>query len=368
MQLLDLPAPEVLELFSFETIKARKLARVIEIMKAKDIAYVPSESDDLMTMIEADAYDEMLMRTRINNAVKSQLLAFAKKADLDHLGTSRYGVPRLKGSRPYALFSFALSAARTTSTTLLNGLKLGDGKAAIALLLADVVIPAGSLSATGMVELQEFTESSVLKTESILTPLPYVASTTQSEAFHSGADAEDDDKYRERIWLSREMKSTAGSMLTYKYFAKTADARISEVELIDDEAGVVKVYLLSNTGAADQVMIDRVNAVLSKEEIRPLTDDVQVSSATIVDVILTAEIVLYDLTYEAGVRALIEAAVAENTMIFGRSLSLSKIYGLLESEQVKDVILTAPVDPVTLLKNEVINISALNLTFTGAAT
>lgn len=367
MQLLDLPAPEVIEVFDFETIKQRKLDRVIALNKAKGIEYVPSESDDLMTAIEADAYDEMLLRTRINNAAKAQTLAFSKGSDLDHIGVTRYGVTRLEGAKPYALCTFALSTVLAYDVTLPAGLQLSSGKGDTSLLLTAVTILAGSNSVQGIIELQSYIESSDLKTESIITPLPYVATATQDENFHDGADVEDDDRYRERIWLSRENKSTAGSQLTYEYFTKSADSRIQDVHIDTDTAGVVKVYLLSTAGVADQVMIDRVTAALDKDTVRPLTDDVQVNSVTIVDAVITADVVLYDLTYEAGVRTLIEEELAANTMIFGRSLSMAKLYGLLESEQVKDVTITAPAASISILPNEVIRITTLTLNFTGAA-
>ena len=366
MQLLDLPAPEVVEVFDFESIKARKLARVIEIAKSKDIEYVPSASDDLMTMIEADSYEEQLLRARINNAVKSGLLAYAKGNDLDHLGATRYGVLRLEGAKPYANFTFTLSAALSYDVTLKKGLQLSDTKEAIGVLLDDVVITAGATTGAGVVELQEFVESSTLKTETIVTPLPFVATATQNENFHDGANVEDDERYRERIWLSRERKSTAGSKLMYEYFTKSADVRIVDISIIDDTAGVVKVYLLSNDGAADQVMIDRVNAVLSKENVRPLTDSVQVSSATIIDATISADIVLYDMTYEQNVRELIQSRIDANTLIFGKELTLPKIYGLLESEMVKDITLTAPTATIACQANEVIRVSTLTLNFSGA--
>lgn len=367
MQLLDLPAPNVIEVFDFETIKARKLARVVELMKAKGIEYVPSESDDLMTAIETDAYEEIFRNTRINNVVKSQLLAFAKNADLDHIGVTRFGVLRLEGSKPYAAFTFGLSTALAYDVTLPDGLQLGDGKGATAKLLGDLVIAAGATSAIGTVELQEYVESSELKTEIILTPLPYVLEAVQNENFHDGGDAESDTQYLERIWLSRERKSTAGATSTYEYFARTADARIVDVKVIDSTAGVVNVYLLSETGAADQVMIDRVDAALNVETVRPLTDDVQVFSAGIIDLDIVADIVLYDPTYESGVRTLISEELATNTMIFGRSLSMAKLYGLLDSDQVKDITITAPVEPVVLTPSQVIRINSLTLNFTGAA-
>lgn len=365
MQLLDLPAPEVIEVFDFESIKARKLARVLELMSAKGIEYVPSESDDLMTMIEADSYEEMLLRTRINNAVKAQLLAFSKGSDLDHIGTTRYGILRLKGAKPYALFTFSLSQALAYNVILPKGLQLSDGNGLFALLLSEATITAGDTTVITTVELQAYIESSTIKTEVITTPLPYIATALQNENFHSGANVEDDERYRERIWLSRENKSTAGSVATYIYYAKTADARIKDVQITNDTPGEVKVYLLSDVGEADTVMIERVSEALSKESVRPLTDLVLVNSATVVDVVVNADIILYDLTYEEGVRELINSEFTANTMIFNKSLSMAKLYGLLESEQVKDVSITTPTASVNISANEVIRVT-LTLNFSGA--
>jgi phage-related baseplate assembly protein len=366
MQLLDLPAPEVIEVFDFDGIKNRILTRVIDLAKAKGIEYIPSESDDIMTVIEAFSYEDMLLRTRINNAVKSGLLAFAKGSDLDHLGASRYGVLRLKGAKPYAGFTFTLSTPLAYDVTIPAGLVLSDTKGATALLLDDVVIVAESLSVDGSVELQQFVEQSSVKTETIVTPLPYVLTPKQNENFHDGANVEDDERYRERIWLSRERKSTAGSAQMYEYFAKSADVRIVDVAIVNDVAGVVKIYLLSVDGAADSVMIERVDAALNKESVRPLTDKVEVYSATIIEVAITADIVLYDMTYEQNVRALIEEKIAQNTRIFGRDLSIAKIYGLLESEMVKDITLKAPTATIVCEANEIVDVTTLTLNFNGA--
>ena len=365
MQLLDLPAPEVIEVFDFETIKKRILDRVIYLAKEKGIEYVPSESDDLMTMLEAVSYEEMLLRTRINNSVKSGLLAFAKGADLDHLGATRYGIVRLDGAKPYANFTFSLSSVLFYDVTLSAGLLLSDTKGVSAKLLDDVIIAAGTLSSVGIVELQENIEQSSIKTETIVSPLPFVVSAKQNENFHDGANVEDDKRFRERIWLSRERKSTAGSKLMYEYFTKSADVRIVDIAIIDDTPGVVKIYLLSDAGAADSVMIERVNNALSKEEVRPLTDSVQVASATIIDATLEADIVLYDMTYEQNVRDLIASRIAKNTLIFGKELTLPKLYGILESEMVQDITITTPTGTIACSDNEVIRLNSVTLNFSG---
>jgi len=367
MQLLDLPSPQVIEEFDFETIKQRKLQKIIELQAQKGIEYIPSDSDEIVTIVEMDAYEEMLLRTQFNNRIKAQLLAFAKGSDLDHLGATRFGVIRLEGAKPYANFTFTLSIVLDYNITLPKGMQLSDGAGVFATLLEDVNISAGSLSGDGVVELQLVCESSDIVTETIVTPLPYIVKATQNAPFSNGANSEDDERFRERIWLSRERKSTAGSMITYKYYATTADARVADVQIISDYAGVVDVYLLSVDGEADGVMIERVQTALTDEKVRPLTDKVTVYSATIVDVVIDADIVLKDMSFESEVRALIEESFKNETMIFANSLSLAKIYGLLESQNVKDVTLNLPLSSVNIAKNEVIRISEFRLRFSEGA-
>ena len=354
MKITDLPPPEVIEEIGFEAIVARKIDRFKEIAASKGIEYIPSPSDDIVTALEVLAYEEMLLRERINNAVKSGLLAFAKGSDLDHIGVTRFGVTRLAGAKPYANFTFTLSSAFGYDITLPKGLILGNDKNDRAFLLDDVVIAAGSLSSDGTAELDAFVETSDAKTEMILTPLPYLVEAQQNTAFEGGENPEDDERFRERIWLSRERKSTAGSRMMYRYYALSADSRVQDVAIIEDTAGVVKIYLLGDNGAADSVMIDRVSAELDKEEVRPLTDKVEVYSATVTDVTIDAQLVLYDLSLQNDVQSLVEERFAKNTMIFGKELSLAKIYGLLESESVADVVLNAPTASIPCADNEVL--------------
>ena len=366
MQLLDLPAPEVFEVFDFETLKKRRVDRVVAIMEEKGIKYIPNESDDIITAIEMTCYEDILLFTQMNNRVKAQLLYFAKGVDLDHIAATRFGVVRLEGTKPYTEFTFSLSTTLTYSVTLPKGLQLSDGKGVFSKLLEDVVIASGETTVKGVVELQLYAETSDVKTEIIITPLPYVVTATQSGAFANGAYAEDDERFRERVWLSRERKSTAGSVLMYEYYAKTADARVSDVKVISNSAGVVEVYLLSTDGAVDSVMIDRVSLALNEESVRPLTDSVVVSAANVISAKIEANIVLYDLTYEADVRMLIENRIKENTLIFGKTLTLPKIYGLLESAMVRDIALVNPTAAINCADNEVIDVTSLTLNFSEA--
>ena len=91
LDLEQLPPPKIIEELDFDAILAA--------MKADFIARYPEytadfASDPVAKLLEAASYREMLIRQRVNDAARSNLLAFATGTDLDHLA-SFYGVQRL---------------------------------------------------------------------------------------------------------------------------------------------------------------------------------------------------------------------------------------------------------------------------------
>lgn len=120
-----LPAPEVLETINYDDLLAQRSAVLnglnplvldenklpvsvaAELIQSDNgnywkipagdyagLFYVDLNSDSAVRVVQADVYREMLLRQRVNNAALSTMPAFAKGADLDHLG-SRNGVFRL---------------------------------------------------------------------------------------------------------------------------------------------------------------------------------------------------------------------------------------------------------------------------------
>lgn len=93
LDLEALPAPAVVETLSFEQLLQRKLTTLIGIDPSFSALL---ESDPAIKLLEADAYDELILRQRINDAARARLLAFAQEGDLDQLAAF-YGVTRLAG-------------------------------------------------------------------------------------------------------------------------------------------------------------------------------------------------------------------------------------------------------------------------------
>lgn len=95
MDLSLLPPPAVIEALDFETILARRKARFQDECRKAGVDYaLLLESDPITKLLELQAYQELEMRQRINDAAKACMLAYATKTDLDHQGAN-YRVFRL---------------------------------------------------------------------------------------------------------------------------------------------------------------------------------------------------------------------------------------------------------------------------------
>lgn len=90
IDLSTLPAPDVIEELSFETIFAAMLAD----LQARDPVFdALLESDPAYKILEVAAYRELLVRQRVNDAARAVMLAYATGTDLDQLG-ALFGVER----------------------------------------------------------------------------------------------------------------------------------------------------------------------------------------------------------------------------------------------------------------------------------
>lgn len=95
LDLGSLPAPDIIESLDYEQIVSQLKQQLID--RNSDYSELLAlESEPLTIAVEAFAYRELLLRQQINEAVRSNLLAFAMGADLDQLGAF-YGVGRQDG-------------------------------------------------------------------------------------------------------------------------------------------------------------------------------------------------------------------------------------------------------------------------------
>jgi phage-related baseplate assembly protein len=291
IDLAQLPIPDVIEAVDFETILAEMKADLIS-RDASLADVLQLESEPVVKLLEVCAFRETVLRQRVNEAAKANMLAYALGADLDNLG-ALFGVTRL-------------------------------------------LIDAGDPDA--------------------VPPVP--------------ATYETDDDYRYRITLALEGYSTAGPEGAYIFHALSADGDVLDASAISPTPGDVVVTVLSSTGdgTASQALLDAVDATLSAESVRPLTDHVTVQSAAIVDYEINATLYFYAGPGSAEVMAAAQAAAeayAAEQHALGRDVTLSGIYAALHQPGVQRVDLTSPADDIVVDRQHATYCTAITLTNGG---
>lgn len=158
---------------------------------------------------------------------------------------------------------------------------------------------------------------------------------------------ESDGEFRRRIQLSPEGYTTAGSRQSYIFHALSADADVLDSDAVMSAPGSVTVYVLSRTGdgTAPAQTLAAVETAINAEMVRPMTDQVTVQSALIVNYAIEAELTVYPgpdaaVVKEAAEKAVASFIAAQHAM--SRDVNLSGIYAALHQPGVQNVNLASP--------------------------
>ena len=213
--------------------------------------------------MEIAAYRELLLRQRINQAAKANLLAFATESDLDNLAAF-YGITRLEN--------------------------------------------------------------------------------------------ETDNELRTRTQAKIVGWSSAGSREAYKFHALNSDPRVKEANADSPEPGLVRISILSkeNNGVVSEDLLEAVNDYMQRDDIRMLTDTVQVVPCNLIDIDVKAKITLMSSTpieFLSTIKTSFKNAFAKIAGL-GVSISRSWIISNLFLDGVKDVQLLSPISDVEVSEIE----------------
>lgn len=335
LDLKTLPYPNVIEELNYDEILNSVKNVFKEYLTGDEISLL--ESDNYSALLETLAYRELLLRARINSSVKAMLLPFSEGSDLDNI-VSIYGIKRQQGEKPTARIKFSLSTTLDYDIYIPPGLVLVSKDGETATLKDSLSIKAGDKEIVGVSVLDSFVKSSSIKCELIQTPLPFILIAQQENEFVGGAECESDDRLRERAVLSLERFSTAGSAKAYIYQVLSANAKVEEVSVLGGGAGIVNVYIKSTDMSEEtrESVVDHLNG----QKVRPLTDNVIVANANIIDVEIRAELELVDMFMQDEIDKAIKAT--RGTLKIGEDLNLSYIYSVLHKNGVYRVNLKTP--------------------------
>lgn len=116
-ELANLPLPVIIEQISYEARYAAFRTQLAALFAAAGIDYDVEdlETDPAQILLQTASYSDLMLRQRINEAIRANLLAFANGSDLDHLAQF-YDVERLTGEADPALRVRVVLAIRGRST------------------------------------------------------------------------------------------------------------------------------------------------------------------------------------------------------------------------------------------------------------
>lgn len=331
---------------------------------------LPSQIERLY--VDIGAYRETVIRMKIQEAAKKNLLTYAPLTVLEHIGQP-LGVTKLLANCSKTVIKFSVDELLDFDFVIKQGTEVEtkDGLF-IFQTIENVILKEGNYDVSVEAICETPGEASnnyiIGSINNLITPLNYISNVGNTTISSGGADDEGAESLRERIRQAPEKFSNAGSRGAYKYHTYSAHQSIIDAAVISPSPGVVCIYPLTKDGLPSDEILKTVHNYLYKDGIRPLTDFVQVKSPECISFSIKATLLLYSYADIETVQKTINAKLNEYKIHLSEKLGkdvvgsqiitiLNSIYGVYK------VILESPANDINLeeyqwaeLKNFDINI------------
>lgn len=177
---------------------------------------------------------------------------------------------------------------------------------------------------------------------------------------------ERDADYVRRILLAHDAWSTAGSREAYIYYALSASPLVKDASATRPLPGLIQVYILSREegATASPALIETVLSALNGEQVRPLSDTVQVAAAQLKSFQLDAELEIAEgpdsnAVLEAALKAALEY-INEQSRLGGR-IGIDKLKATLYAPGVDYVHLNQPTQSIVTNESSAPNCESVSI-------
>lgn len=310
----------------------------------------------------------------IDRAGKQSFLKYSYGTFLDNLGALR-GIQRMQATSAVTTIRFSIDSAIASAVQIPQGTRVTNGNEVYFYTDEYAEIPAG----------ETYVDVSATCTESgasangfnpgeisvLVETLPYISSVSNTVETSGGSDVESDDALAERIYIASSAYSVAGPKDAYVYWTKTASSNIVDVSVTSPAPCEVDVrFILEGGELPGEALIDKVNAILQDDNIRPLTDLVTVSAPDVVsyDINLTYYINESDKSAAGNIQSLVNTAVQTyktwQSSAIGRDINPSYLIGKIMGAGAKRVTVTSPVY-TELTNNQIAGLGNVTINYGG---
>lgn len=222
-------------------------------------------------------------RAVINIAAQQNLLSYAQGQYLDALG-EYLSVTRLPASYSKTTLRFTLTQSLENDYVIPAGFEVSNGVVTFAT-DEELIIHAGDLTGDAVATCTAAGEDGngylAGQIATIVQPMTFLGSAQNITVTAGGADEEGDAAYAERIRMAPNSFSVAGPKKAYEFYTHSVSSAIADVSPVSPTPGVVNIYVLLQGGALPTTeILEEIEAYLSGDDIRPLTDEVHALAPT----------------------------------------------------------------------------------------
>lgn len=292
-------------------------------------------------------------------AAISQLFADRAKMNLPKYSRGNYlevlasfwGLTRREATPAVGVAEFTLSAVREEDIFIPKGTRVSPGEKLFFATDEDLIIRSPATSGRVGITCQQAGSIgngyAKGKINIIVDPVAYVAQVGNVEKTQGGADVEDDESLRTRIFYAPKGYSVAGPKDSYEFWVREFSQAVEGVGVTSPSAGKVDICLTLTGGEIPEgSYIERLKEYL--EDKRPLTDELTIHAPKVVqfDLDITYYINRSDANREIETKAAVEAAVQQylawQESTIGRDLNPDKLVALVIGAGAKRIEVTKP--------------------------
>ena len=286
-EILNLPDVSFIDDMQLEDVQMQMVRDYQDRYKAitgKDV--VLDRADPMSLILYALSIQVYQALLYVDKTGKQDLLKYSYGAYLDNLAAMK-GIAREQAKPSRAMIRFTLSGIRPSTVEIPEGTRVTNGEVYFQT-ESHAEIPSGESSVDVAAECMTSgvvgNNLEVGEINILVDPVPYVAKVANTEPTTGGADIEDDDTLKDRIYIAPSKYSVAGPEESYRYWVKTYNSNISDVLIYsDDPVDVVIEFIMNDGELPSESMLLGVQKFLSDEQIRPLTDRVTVKAPETVE-------------------------------------------------------------------------------------
>lgn len=373
-EILNLPDVSFIDDMQLEDVQMQMVRDYQDRYKAitgKDV--VLDRADPMSLILYALSIQVYQVLLYVDKTGKQDLLKYSYGAYLDNLAAMK-GIAREQAKPSRAMIRFTLSGIRPSTVEIPEGTRVTNGEVYFQT-ESHAEIPSGESSVDVAAECMTSgvvgNNLEVGEINILVDPVPYVAKVANTEPTTGGADIEDDDTLKDRIYIAPSKYSVAGPEESYRYWVKTYNSNISDVLIYSDDPVAVVIEFIMNDGELpSESMLLGVQKFLSDEQIRPLTDRVTVKAPETVEYKVNVKYFVNqsDLkkvdTIKTAVNAAVDDYIQWQRSKIGRDINPSQLIQQMVSAGAKRVEVTLPVFQV-IGKANVAKLSSKTVTYGG---